>query len=332
VLRVKGVRMKAKDPTILDFHLGHFRELEKKLTMDREIKFVVIDPAGSYIGRAGVNENKDADLRAILDPLSEAASKSGAMIGLVKHLNKTVSASAVQSVAGSVGYVNAVRFAYVFLPDPEDPERKLLLPMKNNVLKANLPGLAYRLSPMREDDALALLLSRWPDIDREDANTLSEQLIVQTWEGETTNTADGVLSSGRRQKGEGTKTVEECVGFIRSYLGEYSYPDEELRKGTLDDGFTFYAFKTAKANLRQVEGTDPARLSGKPLRGGGKLVGVDRATKLPQARPTRRCEGGRAGQSGGSTTSHWHDSRLPDCQTARLVCQSLSLSVCQSLS
>jgi hypothetical protein len=158
-------------------------------------------------------------------------------------------------------------------------------------------------------------LSRWPDIDRKDADTLCEQLIVQTWEGETTNTADGVLSSGRRQKGERTKTVEECVGFIRSYLGDYSYPDEELRKATLDDGFSFYAFKTAKANLRQVERCDPARLSGKP-RGAGENWWVWIG---PQNYPKPdRPEGAKGAGPASLAAQQPRTGTLPDFQTVRL--------------
>src|SRR5262249_557825 len=103
VLRVRGIRTKAG---LLDFHLGHFRELARPRKSDPEIRLVCIDPAGAFISRAGVNENKDADLRSILGPLSEAANQTGAAIILIKHLNKGTGLSAVQRVSGSVGYVN----------------------------------------------------------------------------------------------------------------------------------------------------------------------------------------------------------------------------------
>src|SRR5207253_6257634 len=113
---------------------------------------------------AGVNENRDADLRAVLGPLSEAANGTGATVILVKHLNKSAGASAVQRVSGSTGYINAVRFAYMIAPDPDELDRKLMLPIKANVLPAGQAGFAYRMVPVPYDEARDLLVARWPDL------------------------------------------------------------------------------------------------------------------------------------------------------------------------
>jgi hypothetical protein len=265
-LRVRGVRMKAGGE-LLDFHLGHFQQLEQLLTNDPEIKLVVIDPAGAYIGRSGVNENKDADLRTILGPLSEAANKSGATILLIKHLNKSAGVSAVQRVSGSVGYINAVRFAYMVTPDPDDHERKLFLPIKLNVLKSGLAGLTYRLESIPPDEARALLLHLWPDLDPGDTAKLSEQLLRQKWEGETEITADSVMGVRRTTKCK--MTADDCETFIRDCLGKYAHPEKEVKAAVLKAGFSLALFKTVKTNMRTPNLNDTQRLSDKPKGAGG---------------------------------------------------------------
>lgn len=265
VFRVKGVRMKA-DGATLDFHLGHFAELNRLLTERPDIKLVIVDPAGAFIGRSGVNENKDAELRTILGPMSETANRTGATTLLVKHLNKSAGVSAVQRVSGSTGYINAVRFAYMFAPDPDDAQRKLMLPIKANVLKSGLSGLAYRLESMPFDEARQVLADRWPDLDPIEACELAKQLVRQTWEGETDTTADTIM--GRRAIGKGA-SLEDCMAFIRSYLGTLSHPEKELQRATTDAGFPFNTFKKAKTTLRCDNRSDPRRLSGKPRGEGG---------------------------------------------------------------
>jgi hypothetical protein len=66
-----------KDGKTLEFHLGHYHELEKS-PQERQGHSTRYDrPAGAYIGRSGVNEHKDAELRMILDPLGQIAKHTG---------------------------------------------------------------------------------------------------------------------------------------------------------------------------------------------------------------------------------------------------------------
>jgi hypothetical protein len=267
VLRVKGVRMKPGARGILDFHLGHFRELERLLDVEKDVRLVVIDPAGAYIGKAGVNEHRDADLRAVLGPLSEAANRTGATALLVKHLNKSAGVSAIQRVSGSAGYVNAARFVYLIGPDPQDKDRKLMVVTKNNV-GLNPDGLAYRMSPIPPDEASAILLKKCPDLDQKDMDELALQLIRQTWEVGVKTDPDALTRFG------GTKeTLDEsaakCAEFIRQFLGTYAWPDTELEEAAKKEGYSGRALSEAKKMLRALPKDDPNRLSSKPFGEGG---------------------------------------------------------------
>jgi hypothetical protein len=246
ILRTPGVKMK-KDERTLDFDLGRYRELEKLFDTDKEIRLVSIDPAGAYIGRSGVNEHKDAELRMILDPLSQIANKSGATILLVKHLNKSANASAVQRVSGSAGYVNAVRFAYMIGPDEDDPDKKLMLAIKSNILPAGRTGLAYRLKTISDEEGRKILLTMWPDLNSEDLSELSKQLFRQEWE-------DGITTDpntfGRGAKKDGPNKVNKCIAWVREFLNVYAYPSGEICEAAKRNGFTFDNVKEAKATLK----------------------------------------------------------------------------------
>jgi hypothetical protein len=248
VHRVTGVRMKP-DGDVLDFHLGHFGELNRLLIERPEIRLVVIDPAGAYVGRSGVNEHKDAELRGLLGPLSELANRTGATIILVKHLNKAVGASAVMRVSGSAGYVNACRFVFMIAPDQADRGRKLFLPIKANVLPAGTKGMAYRMTPVPADEARALLLTRWPQLDRDDLETLAGQQFRQQWEHNVFADADAV--AGGKQTKDPTLPAK-CAEWMKTYLAEFAYPSSEILAAAADQSerFTLDNVKEAKVLLK----------------------------------------------------------------------------------
>ena len=106
VHRVDGLA--AADGKPAPFSLAHYNNLERELEKRPGVRLVVIDPAGAYIGKAGCDDHRDSDLRALLGPLAELAARRGVTVLLVKHLNKGVAARAVNKVGGSTGYVNSV--------------------------------------------------------------------------------------------------------------------------------------------------------------------------------------------------------------------------------
>src|SRR5262249_17458558 len=145
-------------------------------------RLVVIDPAGAYVGRAGVDEHKDADLRTLLGPLAELAARRHVTIVLIKHLNKGATAKAIHRAGGAVGHVNRVRAAHLARAGHEDEQRKLLLPLKFNV-GPKPTGLAYRLVPLPEPEQ-DTVLEPFTHLADEDRWRLGEQLFRVEWLGE----------------------------------------------------------------------------------------------------------------------------------------------------
>lgn len=124
--------------------------LTKAAAANDAIKLIIVDPISAYMG--DVNTDKQSEVRAVLGPYKALAEKHGVAIVAVAHPPKNVpSGKAVNAVAGSGGFVGAVRAVWVFSKEYEtDPEtrertetgRVLMLEAKQNVAKAK--GLAYR--------------------------------------------------------------------------------------------------------------------------------------------------------------------------------------------
>jgi hypothetical protein len=109
------------------------------------LRLVAIDPPTAYLD--GTDDHKNAELRQLLTPLKNWAAKHDVAIIFNTHVNKGGNgrADAMARVMGSVAWVNAVRAAHLFAEDPEDPARRLFLPLKSNLAKPRR-GLAYRIA------------------------------------------------------------------------------------------------------------------------------------------------------------------------------------------
>jgi hypothetical protein len=232
---------------LVPFCLAHYQALERTLAAKPEIKLVVIDPAGAYIG-SGVDDHKDSELRSLLGPLAELAARRGVTIILVKHFSKAPTAKAVSKISGSTGYVNAVRAAYVVLPDQDDPERALLLPVKFNIGRRP-KGLTYRRESMLPAEVDALL-QPFEELSAEDRQRIGETIFHLRWEGETDATADNQLADAMRAE-RGPKKTERCAAWMKTFLAKYAYPSDEILAAAKEQGYTFDNVKEAKATLKE---------------------------------------------------------------------------------
>jgi putative DNA primase/helicase len=106
-----------------------------------EAKLIVIDPISAYLG--GVDSHNNAEVRSLLFPLKKLASRTGVAIVAITHFRKSAGPTIYRAVE-SIAFTAAARSLWAVGEDPEDRERKLLLPVKQN-LTANIGGLAYRI-------------------------------------------------------------------------------------------------------------------------------------------------------------------------------------------
>jgi len=105
-----------------------------------DIRLLTIDPISAYL--AGVDSHKNTDMRAVLSPWADLASRYRVAIVCISHLNKGAG-SAMYRTAGSIAFMAAARAAFSVSKDKDDELRRLVLPVKNN-LGPDEGGLAYR--------------------------------------------------------------------------------------------------------------------------------------------------------------------------------------------
>ncbi len=102
----------------------------------------VIDPISAYLGRRDSHSN--ADIRGLLHPLADIASELGCAIVAVSHLNKQSGGQAMQRAMGSLAFIAAARMGWLLAKDKEDETRRLLLPIKTNLVQEP-HGIAFRI-------------------------------------------------------------------------------------------------------------------------------------------------------------------------------------------
>lgn len=95
------------------------------------VHLVIIDPVSAYLG--GTDSNNNSDIRGVLAPLADMASKYDVAIILVTHLNKSKDQDLMARVIGSMGMIAAARAGYVVSKDEVDPDIRYFLPIKNNI-------------------------------------------------------------------------------------------------------------------------------------------------------------------------------------------------------
>ncbi|MBN2701177.1 MAG: AAA family ATPase [Methylothermaceae bacterium] len=181
-------------------------------------KLIVIDPISAYLD--GTDSHKNADVRALLTPLADLAASRGVAIVGITHLNKG-GGSAMYRSMGSLAFVAAARAAYMVAKDPDEPERRLILPVKNN-LGDDRTGLAYEIvtgengAPMvrfeegiietTADEALM------PDENRSELEDAEEFLLETLKHGERQSTE---IIKEAKQAGIAEKTLRRAKTKLR---------------------------------------------------------------------------------------------------------------------
>jgi len=113
--------------------------LENMLNEIGGASLLIIDPISAYLGK--VDSHNNADVRAFLAPLADFAARHEIAILAVSHLSKSDTGDAMTRVSGSGAFVAVARCCYMVLDDPEDPNQKIMAPLKNNL---GVDNVGYR--------------------------------------------------------------------------------------------------------------------------------------------------------------------------------------------
>jgi putative DNA primase/helicase len=135
-----GLGVAAEKPVPFSL-IEHIPQLEQLIRRAAPCRLVIIDPVSAFLGCTDSHNN--SEVRGVLAPLAEMAARHRVAVVAVTHLNKG-QGSALDRVIGSIVFTAAARAAYVVTRDEDDPARRLMLPVKNN-LGCDESGFAYRL-------------------------------------------------------------------------------------------------------------------------------------------------------------------------------------------
>ena len=114
--------------------------LQLELSVAPVLEAISLDPVSAYLD--GTKSHENAEVRGVLAPLAKLASDHGIAVVVIQHLNKNSGDNAMYRSMGSIGFVAAARAAYIVTKDKDNQDRRLVMPVKNNLAK-DTTGLAY---------------------------------------------------------------------------------------------------------------------------------------------------------------------------------------------
>jgi hypothetical protein len=207
---------------IRPFSLAYLQELETYLTAHPEIALVIIDPIAGYIGRAGVKDHHDAEVRSLLEPLGELANRRATTVICTKHLNKDEAKTLANRVGGSVAYVNVPRACFVVAADPENPERRILASFKWNLNASRAPAIAWTMEPPPPDEAATILAApNCSHLNDTDKAKLAGQLNRLVWAGAVEFDADDLLRTTAKVEQKQTQNeIDRATAWLRDRLAQ----------------------------------------------------------------------------------------------------------------
>ena len=205
-----------------------------ELAIDRvgDCRLVVIDPITAYLGHT--DSHKNADIRAVLAPLADLASRNRVAVVAVTHLRKA-DGPAMYRAMGSLAFTAAARAVLAVTKDRDDARRRLVLPVKSN-LAAEVAGLAYTI---------------------EAAGDAGSPVVL--WDAEpVTVSADDALGIDHGERRD-SSALDEAVDWLHALLADGPVKAKEAKQRAEDDGIKPRTLDRAKTKLRVVAGPDEWR-------------------------------------------------------------------------
>ena len=204
--------------------------LEQKIVELGDVGLIIIDPVSSYLGKT--DSHKNAEVRAVLEPLSSMAERARVAVLSITHFSKAGAATGTKALhrfIGSIAFVGAPRMAFAVIEDADDKDRQLLLHAKNN-LAAPPQGLAFRLRQTIVDPDKDIFAS-WVD-----------------WEADpVTITANEALAA--ESGSASAKPSEEAEAFLKELLAVGPVSVKQVEREADEAGLAWRTVKRAKERL-----------------------------------------------------------------------------------
>ncbi len=251
------------------FNLAEDMEnLGQALQQMKDCRLIVIDPISAYIGDS--NSHNNAEVRALLTPLTGLAEKYRVAVLAISHLNKGAG-EAMYRIMGSLAFIAAARAGYAVFKDRDDEtgQRRLVLPIKNN-LGDDETGLAYSIT---ETVGNAQPHIEWEpnvvNIPVEDAINIDKPRDKNPPSPE--------------QKAQNATQLEEAVDWLKSYLADGEKPAQEVLEAARKDGLAKRTVERAKLPAGVFSRREDAQKGGRWLWYSMDIDGFIERTKAANA-------------------------------------------------
>jgi RecA-family ATPase len=210
----------------LDFSLpSRIGRLEEDLVRLRA-RLVVLDPVGAFLDRSVVVASEQSVRRA-LDPLSDLARRLAFTALLQLHLNKAGGTHAAYRGLGSIAFVAACRSAWLVGEDPQDPRRRVLAQVKNNLAPPQV-SLAYQVTQQEGGEPLL------------------------SWLGASPLTARDVLAGTRPAAPAQAGPRERAAAFLEAFLKAGPRTSREVWAAAREQALSPRTLRRAKEQLDVV--------------------------------------------------------------------------------
>jgi putative DNA primase/helicase len=215
----------------LDRDIDHLRD-----ALDRNpyIRLIIIDPVSAYLGRRDSHNN--AEVREVLAPLCALAAEKGVAVICVTHLNKGAG-SPMQRIMGSIAFNAVSRATWLVARDKNDPEVRLLLPIKANLAPdGGTMGLAYKIESRGHDTMPVVTWGRAP----------------------ISTTAEEALAIEPAQRGRPATQRQDAVSFLRDELSHGVRLATDVQAAAFARGISERTLDRAKEELRVHSSRTPS--------------------------------------------------------------------------
>jgi hypothetical protein len=212
--------------------------------LEREMRAVgaallLLDPLMSRLD-AALDTHKDSEVRQALEPLTALADRTGAtVLGLI-HVNKGRTSDPLSSLMGSRAFAAVARAVLYVIADQDDPGLRLLGLAKNNLGKADLPTLRFRIASHHVADT-------------DEGPIWTGRL---TWAGEDPRSLTAVLEDSHDTSDNRSATTD-AGDWLLGYLADNggTAPSADIKTEGAKNGHSYDALKRARVR-HHIESTN----------------------------------------------------------------------------
>jgi hypothetical protein len=216
IARDEGLR-----PLYLDRDLVR---IERKIK-EHNAKLVVFDPFSAFLDQT--NPARDTEVRRVVGPLAQIAKRTGAAIVVITHIKKGTEEASLYKALNSVALVGQARSALAFATDPEDDERRVIVPIKGN-LSGRADPIGFKIVPIEGTKKAKVVFDDAP--------------VSLTWQ-------TVFSSAGGEADADRASALKEAKDYLLHALGKGKQLVQAVQADAKDNGIKEHTLRRAREAL-----------------------------------------------------------------------------------